>query len=140
MKYKHVLWCAVVICSISCSAQKKATNKASLQPAIEQNFKDGAAQYKVMMKELPAGRFPKTYENDSLRTSGSDWWCSGFYPGSLLYLYEQTKDTALYNEATRMLALLSKEQYNKNTHDLGFMMYCSFGNAERIAPKPEYKD
>ncbi len=85
-----------------------------------------------MMKALPQGRFPKTYEKDTLRTSGSDWWCSGFYPGSLLYLYEQTKDTVLYNEAMRMLGLLSKEQYNKSTHDLGFMMYCSFGNANRI--------
>jgi hypothetical protein len=125
------------MCSISCAAQQKSATNASLQPAIEQNFKDGAAQYKVMMKELPPGRFPKTYEKDTLRTSGSDWWCSGFYPGSLLYLYEQTKDTALYNEATRMLGLLSKEQYNTTTHDLGFMMYCSFGNALRLNPTDE---
>jgi hypothetical protein len=33
---------------------------------------------------------------------------------------------------------LEKEQFNKTTHDLGFMMYCSFGNARRLAPKPEY--
>lgn len=38
-----------------------------------------------------------------------------------------------------MLNILQKEQYNKTTHDLGFMMYCSFGNAEKIEPKPEYK-
>ena len=130
----------MIIAGTSCSAQKSVATNTSLQQTIQQNFKDGAAQYKVMMSKLPQGRFPKTFENDSLRTSGSDWWCSGFYPGSLLYLYQQTKDTTLYNEATRMLALLSKEQYNKSTHDLGFMMYCSFGNAERIAPKPEYKD
>jgi uncharacterized protein YyaL (SSP411 family) len=39
-----------------------------------------------------------------------------------------------------MLALLEKEKNNKGTHDLGFMMYCSYGNAERIASKPEYKE
>ena len=39
-----------------------------------------------------------------------------------------------------MLKLLEPEQYNVNTHDVGFMMYCSYGNANRIAPKPEYKD
>jgi unsaturated chondroitin disaccharide hydrolase len=139
MKYQNIIWVIVMLCSLGCAAQKKTSN-ASLQSAIKQNFNDGAAQYKVMMKVLPQGRFPKTFERDTLRTSGSDWWCSGFYPGSLLYLYEQTRDTALYNEANRMLGLLSKEQYNKSTHDLGFMMYCSFGNANRIAPKPEYKD
>ena len=143
MKYfQTIAWCFLVMLASSCAAQKKAvTNNSALQSTIQQNFKDGDAQYKVMMKELPAGRFPKTYEKDTLRTSGSDWWCSGFYPGSLLYLYEQTKDAALYNEATRMLGLLSKEQYNKSTHDLGFMMYCSFGNALRLNPANEaYKN
>src|SRR3954451_4495779 len=141
MKYVQSLILGfMIITGTGCSAQKIVTTNDFSRQTILQNFNDGAAQYKLMMNKLPPGRFPKTFENDSLRTSGSDWWCSGFYPGSLLYLYEQTKDTVLYNEATRMLALLSKEQYNKSTHDLGFMMYCSFGKAERIAPKPEYKD
>jgi rhamnogalacturonyl hydrolase YesR len=39
-----------------------------------------------------------------------------------------------------MLKLLEKEKLNTGTHDLGFMMYCSFGNANRIAPKPEYNE
>ena len=94
-----------------------------------------------MMKRLKAGRFPKTYyaASDSLETSNSGWWCSGFYPGTLLYLYKETKDEALLTEANRILKVLEKEQYNTTTHDLGFMMYCSFGNALQIAPKPEYK-
>jgi rhamnogalacturonyl hydrolase YesR len=57
-----------------------------------------------------------------------------------LYLYEQTKQQTLLTEAERMLNLLKKEQFNTTTHDLGFMMYCSFGNANRMAPKPEYKE
>ncbi len=115
------------------------TDKTLLQ-TIDKNFKDAGAQYKVMMKNLPPDRFPKTFEKGELKTSGSDWWCSGFYPGTLLYLYEQTKDKALYNEALRIMKPLEKEQFNKTTHDLGFMMFCSFGNANRIAPKLEYKD
>lgn len=112
-----------------------------LLQTINQNFKDADAQYKVLMKELPPDQFPKTYHANTgkLETSNSGWWCSGFYPGTLLFLYRQTQDKTLLNEANRMLDLLQKEQYNKNTHDLGFMMYCSFGNAEKIEPKPEYK-
>src|SRR3546814_14071980 len=30
------------------------------------------------------------------------------------------------------LALVEKEKDNKGTHDLGFMLYCSFGNAYRL--------
>jgi hypothetical protein len=123
----------------ACSAQKNIKVDKNLISIINQNFKDADAQYKVMMKELPPGKFPKTFEHDSLKTSNSDWWCSGFYEGSLLYIYEQTKDTALYNEANRMLPLLAKEQYNTGTHDLGFMMYCSYGNAFRLDSNEAYK-
>jgi len=57
----------------------------------------------------------------------------------LFYLYENSKDSALYNEAIKRLVLLEKEQFNKTTHDLGFMMYCSFGHANRLNPSEKYK-
>jgi unsaturated chondroitin disaccharide hydrolase len=119
---------------------KNKQDKALLK-SIDQYFEDGAAQYKVMMKLLPPDRFPKTFhpKTGKFETSGSDWWCSGFYPGSLLYLHQQTKDQELYKETERILKLLEKEQHNTTTHDLGFMMFCSFGNALQIRPKPEYK-
>ena len=130
--------------SISCIAQQRTAfkpDKALLQ-TIQQNLTDADAQYKVLMKNLPAGKFPKTYypEKKEYGFSNSDWWCSGFYPGTLLYLYEETKDEALYKESLRILELLKKEQFNTGTHDLGFMMYCSFGNANRVSSKPEYKE
>jgi unsaturated chondroitin disaccharide hydrolase len=135
------IWLILLLCS--CSSQKKtATHSNDLSQTVDKNFSDASAQYKVMMTKLPANRFPKTYyaQTDSLETSGSNWWCSGFYPGTLLYLYDQTKDQSLLTEAERMLQLLEKEKNNKGTHDLGFMMFCSFGNAEHFVPKPEYKD
>jgi rhamnogalacturonyl hydrolase YesR len=126
-----------------CTAQKKSAipNREMLQ-TIDRNFSDASAQYKVMMTKLSLNRFPKTYyaQKDSMETSNSGWWCSGFYPGTLLYLYEQTKDQSLLSEAERILKVLEKEKNNTSTHDLGFMMFCSFGNADRIASKPEYKD
>jgi len=126
-----------------CTSQKKTVvNNGELVQIIDKNIPDASAQYKVMMTKLPSNRFPKTYnaENDSVETSNSGWWCSGFYPGTLLYLYEQTKDQSLLTEAERILGVLEKEKNNKSTHDLGFMMFCSFGNAERIASKPGYKE
>jgi hypothetical protein len=113
-----------------------------LLKAIDNNFIDAANQYKVLMKNLPADKFPKTYfpETGKYEFSNSGWWCSGFYPGTLLFLYQQTKDAVLYNEALRILGPLKKEESNTGTHDLGFMMYCSFGNANLIEPKQAYKD
>ncbi len=141
MKYQLqvvLLISSIGIC-LSCSSQQRATAVKDLNSTIDKNFKDADTQYKLMMQVLPAGQFPKTFERDTLRTSGPGWWCSGFYPGSLLYICEQTKDTVLYNEAKRTLRLLAKEQFNTTTHDLGFMMYCSFGNALRLDSDEAYK-
>src|SRR5690606_14096057 len=128
--------------SVACMGHKKNQFKPDegLLMAIDRNFTDAAAQYKVMMGLLPDGMFPKTFEENTLKTSLSKWWCSGFYPGTLLYMYENTKDKALLTEAERALKMLEKEQYNTNTHDLGFMMFCSFDNANRLHPREEYND
>ncbi len=135
---------SVLITGIACESQKKTISGTSdpLLQTIQTDFEDGAKQYKVLKATLPPDRFPKTFDpkTGKAETSGSGWWCSGFYPGTLLYLYEQTGDTVLYNEAVRILSVLQKEQYNTTTHDLGFMMYCSFGNANRIKPQPAYNE
>jgi len=120
--------------------QNVLKSKKKYLKVVDKSIKESAAQYKFLMKQLSSERFPVTYyeKNKKLITQGTEPWVAGFYPGSLLYLYENTKDTALYEEALRKLKYMEKEQFNKTTHDLGFMMYCSFGNANRIAAKPEY--
>lgn len=135
----HLLVFFAALFFTGCTATKNAGADNNLNTIISKNFKDADNQYRMMMKNLPVASFPKTFEHDSLQSSGSGWWCSGFYPGCLLYIYEQTKDTALYAEALRKLDELKKEQYNKTTHDLGFMMYCSFGNAFKRDSNEEFK-
>ncbi|QCR24875.1 glucuronyl hydrolase [Pontibacter sp. SGAir0037] len=147
MYVKALLFISFIAGSACSSTDKVQQQQVRLEPKqdllamADSNFQDAAAQYKVMMERLPQDQFPKTYheERDKLETSGSDWWCSGFYPGTLLYLYEETKDEALYEGALRMMQVLEKEQFNTSTHDLGFMMYCSFGNLNRLRPKPAYE-
>ncbi|PTQ94880.1 glycosyl hydrolase family 88 [Mucilaginibacter yixingensis] len=132
-----------MVCALYTSSLQAQTFKTdpALLKTINKNFTDADAQYKVLAGRLKPDRFPKTYyaDKDSLETSASGWWCSGFYSGTALYLYQQTKDMALLADANKSLGYLAKEQYNKGTHDLGFMMYCSFGNAMKVEPKDEYK-
>lgn len=141
MKIKLMGAVALMLFGVSVNAQTFKQNDKLLK-TISANYLKGASQYKLMMKSLEGDRFPKTFDpkTGKLVTSDSGWWCSGFYPGTLLDLYEKTKDPALQTEANRMLGILSKEQYNKSTHDLGFMMYCSFGTALKVEPDPSYKE
>lgn len=61
-------------------------------------------------------------------------WTSGFYPGSLWYAYEMTGDEELKKEAIKYTNMLYPLRKLKDTHDLGFMVNCSYGNALRLSP------
>jgi len=116
--------------------------KREMQKLVDENLQLAVKQYKHMQKLLPAGKLPRSYDSvkNELIVSGSDWWCSGFYPGTLWYLYEYTNDQSLKAEAIRSTALLEKEKTNIGTHDLGFMLYCSYGNGYRLTKNNSYKD
>lgn len=122
----------------SCAAVQA---QQSMKQLIRQQFEFAGKQYKILAEHTPPDRFPKTYyaAKDKWETSDAKWWCSGFYPGTLLYIYEYTKDTAILNLALQKLQVLQPEDKLKGTHDLGFMMFCSFGNAYRILHNPLYK-
>ncbi len=142
---KHLLLVAcitIAVTSLVAQTRPVQVSRKTLTRIIHRNFEAAGAQYKILAQSLPPGKFPKTYYEmaGKLETSNSGWWCSGFYAGTLLTIYEQTKDTVLYNEAMRSLEQLKQEQFNKTTHDLGFMMYCSFGTANRINPSPAWKE
>ena len=66
-------------------------------------------------------------------------WTSGFFPGSLWYAYELTGNDTLKADAIQYTNLLNPVRYYKGTHDLGFMINCSYGNAERLAPNDTIK-
>jgi unsaturated chondroitin disaccharide hydrolase len=139
-KIKQTKKSLLVSISVTLLLSSCAVNK--LEKQIDNTLNRGVSQYTYMMKRLPKDKYPKTYyaDKDKLGTSGSGWWCSGFYPGTMLYLDEAIKSPVLEAETDRILQDLKREQYNTTTHDLGFMMFCSFGNANRLNPKPEYAD
>jgi unsaturated chondroitin disaccharide hydrolase len=120
--------------------QKKAT--ARMDKLINENFLFATEQYKLLAKNTAPNVMPRNFnaKENKLVTSNTSWWTSGFFPGSLWYIYEYTKDTAIRAEAERRLSILEKEKYHNKDHDLGFMIYCSFGNAYRITGKKEYKE
>lgn len=66
-------------------------------------------------------------------------WTSGFYPGVLWYLYKNSNDEFWKNNAEIVTEFLVEEQYNTNDHDVGFRVYCSYGNGWLLTDNPEYK-
>lgn len=67
-------------------------------------------------------------------------WTSGFFPGSLWIVYELTSREDVADQARHYTNMLEPLRYYKNTHDLGFMLRCSFGEALNLSPADSIKN
>ena len=66
-------------------------------------------------------------------------WTSGFFPGLLWYLYEDSGDGVLLDAARRWTEGLESQRNNPTTHDLGFMLFSSYGNGYRLLGEESYR-
>ncbi len=84
-------------------------------------------------------RLPKTINgNGDLETCASSWWVSGFFPGVLWYLYEEFETDQLKDFAEEYTDRVEDQKRTTDNHDVGFMIFCSFGNGYRITKDKEY--
>lgn len=119
---------------------------AQKKPNVGEEIKFAQTQANQMLLEIkgitgsPEKVSPRTIENGKLKMVESRDWTSGFFSGVLWYLYDYTKDPKWLEEAKTFTSKLEKEQFNTRTHDLGFMIYCSFGNGYRLTKNEAYKD
>jgi len=120
-----------------------STSKAQTEEKfIANNLALCQKQVKEMLasKNLSAAAFPQTTDKEGkLRSGGLYEWTSGFFPGNLWYAYEANKDAALKAQAIQWTEKLAPLQTFTEHHDLGFMMYCSYGNAYRLTQNKSYK-
>ncbi len=86
------------------------------------------------------GRLPRTWEQGKDVSSDSRWWCSGFYPGTLWYLYENSGNPELLKYARMFSARVEREKHTTDNHDVGFMIGCSFGNGLRLTGDEAYRE
>lgn len=113
----------------------------------DQIIKDAEAQTKVLLSEVekvkaqkPELVSPKTIDKGELKMVAAREWTSGFFPGELWYLYEYTKKDDWKKQAELFTANIEKEKMNGGTHDMGFKIYCSFGNGYRLTKDAAYKE
>ncbi|RMG64373.1 MAG: glucuronyl hydrolase, partial [Bacteroidetes bacterium] len=84
---------------------------------------------------------PRSAHRDgSLNGTTSRSWTSGFYPGELWLLYEHSGEKRLRAVAEEWMRFIEKEKYDTHTHDLGFKLYCSYGQALRLTLSETYRD
>lgn len=82
----------------------------------------------------------KTTRDGKIQMSKPEGWISGFFPGTLWYLYENTGDASVRAAAEEMTGRIISQQFNTNTHDIGFIINCPVGNGYRLTGREDYRE
>ena len=113
---------------------------------VEKAFKSAEKQTDLLIRNVDSARrvkpnlvSPRTVENGQFKMVVSKDWTSGFFPAELWYFYQYTKDKKWLDLAKKYTEDIKREQYNRGTHDLGFMVYCPFGNGYRLTQDTAYR-
>lgn len=138
---KTFLLLATLLGLASC-ATKNTPAEESLNDMIERGLDRAVSQSLIMAHELEDkdATLPRTFIDDTLRTSDYHWWCSGFFPGVLWQLNEERGNEELKKYAEFYTDRVEPAKFKTDTHDLGFMIYCSFGQGYRITGNEHYLD
>jgi len=128
-----------VLTLTNCSNQEK-NSVVDTEKILSQNVEKTKETLKVLTPEQGFARnIPKNQKNWEL--VGVKDWCSGFWPGVLWYSYEASGDEELREQAEKFTAPLKSIAYSPaENHDIGFMLYTSYGNGYRLTNNEEYKN
>jgi unsaturated chondroitin disaccharide hydrolase len=124
------IFLSLIVLSMSCKGPAGKAGEVDL---------DAIAKQVLLLHENVQREVPRTINEDGSLwvVSGGDW-TSGFFPGVLWTMYEMTGDDAWKVRATTYTEQLEQEQYNASDHDMGFRMFCSYGNALRLTGNQDY--
>src|SRR3954466_13728571 len=115
------------------SLARGATTEPPITEVVRDSLQFAAAQYTQMLAQLKGkDGCPRTVEHGKLTLIKPTDWTSGFFPGGLWYLFEATNDSKWREAAKTYTAGLESAKNNTSTHDVGFVLYTSYGNGLRL--------
>ncbi|SHF25948.1 Glycosyl Hydrolase Family 88 [Mariniphaga anaerophila] len=136
-KLKPIFWGTMLLLVVACTP-KQSMNSDFVSGTIRL----ADAQEKLQVKKIEeSGKIlnPRTVSGGEVKYVGREDWTSGFFPGTMWYMYELTGDTLWRGYARKYTEALDSVKYLTWHHDVGFMVECSFGNGLRLGEN-EYRD
>ena len=122
---------SAILALLSCSRSPRQETISQLRDRV---YAVAQVQAVYMDSLLTEGRCPKTFQGDTLVTSDIGWWCSGFYPGVLWQIFEETEDPRFLRLAVKHTLPLAGLLDRETDHDIGFQLMSSFGKMTRLCP------
>lgn len=104
----------------------------NIDSLIDKDLKRAGEQLSLMSERFDtAAVTPRSWDNGVYKLLPKDWTC-GFFPGVYWLYYQLTGDKTIEKEALKFTARLSDIPAIKTTHDLGFMVFCSYGKQYEV--------
>lgn len=138
---KQFIASILVAAGLCATAATLTPAEETLAKRIPEAFARSAQHYRDLLKQMESqapDKMPKRFQDGKLVTIGFRDWCSGFFPGTMWYLYEYTQDKFWLDSAKTWTDKLEVIRHYTDNHDIGFMLYCSAGNGWRLAKVPGY--
>ena len=155
MKIRRILFCMATIAISQISMAQKVQTAAQV-PALdvdkqlqychkqvkralaELQQKDVFYDYTMEPRNILKGDKQKGW---NCRKATPEEWCDGFWPGILWMDYQNTQDEAVRKAAEGYTESLKSIAYRPcYDHDIGFLMFCSYGKGYEVNHSQEYKN
>nr|MBW0049274.1 glycoside hydrolase family 88 protein [Segatella copri] len=155
MKIRRILFCMATIAISQISMAQKVLTAAQVPTLdVEKQLQYCHKQIKRALAELQQkdDSFDYTMEPRNIlkgdkqkgwncRKATPEEWCDGFWPGILWMDYQNTKDEAVRKAAEGYTESLKGIAYRPcYDHDIGFLMFCSYGKGYEVNHSQEYKN
>lgn len=144
---RRTLACAVLAASAACRTAAPvgpSVGDPDAERAIDRAWAHAAEKLRATATAHdPANGFPRSTLPDGkweMRTVTQ--WTSGFFGGTLWYMYQHTKDPQWKQLAEKWTwgGNLASSAKRTNTHDIGFLVHDSFGRGWLLTGEQRYKD
>lgn len=137
LKLNGILSCSLLLVFVSCS--EPTPPKSTIEFAGEQ-LNIALKEVAKVKQQYPDLLSPRSLREDTIFMVPSKDWTSGFFAGNLWWMYEATGDEFWKEKAKEFTEPLESNKNNKGTHDLGFVMYNSFGKGYQLTGNEQYKE
>ena len=132
----------LLLLALTAVSMKSQTVYEPMEQVVERGLQRATSQSLLLADALKERQdaLPRTFEKGEVQTIRYDHWVSGFFPGVLWLLYENAGNQQLRQLAEMYTDRVEPAKRVTNTHDLGFMLYCSFGQGYRLTGNRHYLD
>ncbi|TXF91769.1 glucuronyl hydrolase [Neolewinella aurantiaca] len=139
---KLIPWLGLLLLLVGCGPANPISKQMEKPKSTEERLNELANKSVAYLEHVPvqAAGFPRAGTPEgAVEKTTSRSWTSGFYPGMLWQLYRHSKDERLLAAARQWTSLEEKEKHDTHTHDLGFKIFCSFGEGLEVEPSEPYR-